>query len=96
MENNIINLQFDKDVSGLAGNEYGYEQYKKQLLGKFDMNKNNIIVFPEQIQKIAISFIQGLFGEILEKIDKNDIEKYITIKTSSERLTEKVVNNIKF
>lgn len=96
MEENIINLQFDKDIAGLAGNEYGYEQYKKQLLGKFDMSKNNIIVFPAQIKKIAISFIQGLFGDILEKIDKNNIEKYITIKTSSERLTEKVVNNIKF
>ena len=31
MENNIIELEFDKTISGLAGNDYGYEEYKISL-----------------------------------------------------------------
>ncbi len=96
MKNNIIELEFDKTIAGLAGNDYGYEEYKRQIMDKFDYNNNNIIIFPEYIRKVAISFVQGMFRDILEKIDKNEIEKYVTIKSSSEQLTKKIMNNIKF
>ena len=96
MENNIIELKFERTIAGLAGNDYGYEEYKKQIKEKFDYKKNNTIIFPEQIRKVAISFVQGMFREILEKIDKNEIEKYVTIESSSEQLTKKIVSNIKF
>jgi len=96
MENNIIELKFERTIAGLAGNDYGYEEYKKQIKGKIDYKKNNTIIFPEQIRKVAISFIQGMFREILERIDKNEIEKYVTIESSSEQLTKKIVSNIKF
>ena len=96
MENNIIELKFERTIAGLAGNDYGYEEYKKQIREKFDYNKNKPIIFPVKIRKVAISFVQGMFREILEKIDKNEIEKYVTIKSSSEQLTKKIVSNIKF
>ena len=41
MEKNNINLEFDKSISGLAGNEYGYQEYKKQIKEKFDIKKIN-------------------------------------------------------
>ena len=96
MENNIIELEFDKTIAGLAGNDYGYEEYKKQIMDKFNYDKKNTIVFPEQIKKVAISFVQGMFKDILKVIDKNEIEKYVIIKSSSEQLTNTIVNNIKF
>lgn len=96
MKDNIIELKFDKTISGLAGNDFGYEEFKKQIRDKFDYTTNNIIIFPGTIQKVAISFIQGMFKDILEKIDKNIIENYVTIKSSSEQLTKKIVDNIKF
>ncbi len=97
MENNIIELEFDdKTISGLAGNDYGYEEYKKQIKDKFNYNKKNIIIFPEQIKKVAISFVQGMFKDILKEIDKNEIEKYVFIKSSSEQLTKRIWTNIKF
>lgn len=96
MENNIIKLEFDKTMSGLAGNDYGYEEYKKQIMNKFDYTKINTIIFPEHIKKVAISFVQGMFTEILKVIDKNEIEKYVIIKSSSEQLTNKIISNIKF
>lgn len=96
MENKIIKLEFDKTISGLAGNDYGYEEYKKQIKSNFDYDKKNTIIFPEQIKKVAISFVQGMFKDILKVIDKNEIEKYVIIKSSSEKLTNKIVSNIKF
>lgn len=96
MENNVIELEFDKTIAGLAGNDYGYEEYKKQILNKFDYNKKNTIIFPKEIKKVAISFVQGMFKDILKEIDKNEIEEYVIIKSSSEQLTNKIVNNIKF
>ena len=96
MEDNMIILNFEKTISGLAGNDFGYEEYKKQIKDKFDYEKNNIIVFPAEIRKVAISFIQGMFRDILEKIDKNEIENYVTIRSSSEQLTNKIISNIKF
>ena len=96
MEKNNINLEFDKTISGLAGNEYGYEEYKKQIKEKFDIEKLNIITFPNNIEKVAISFIQGMFRDILSKINKDELEKYVQINSSSEELTQKIINNIKF
>lgn len=96
MEKNIIELEFDKTIAGLAGNDYGYEEYKKQMMEKFNYEKMNIIIFPNQITKVAISFVQGMFSDILKKIKKNEIEKYVTIKSSSEQLSKKIVSDIKF
>lgn len=93
---NIIELKFDNTISGLAGNEFGYEEYKKQIKDKFKYDSMNIIIYPVTIRKVAISFTQGMFREILEKIDKNEIEKYVTINSSSEELTKKIMNDIKF
>ena len=96
MNNNIIELNFDKTISGLAGNNYGYEEYKEQIMNKFDSKKMNTIIFPSQIKKVAISFIQGMFRDILKQIDKKEIDKHIIIKSSSEQLTKKIIDNIKF
>ena len=93
---NRIELKFDKTINSLAGNDYGYKEYKDQVENKFKWDEKNEIVFPDNIEKIAISFIQGFARDIVEKIDKNKIEDYITVKSSSEYLTDKIISNMKF
>ena len=93
---NKINLVFDKTISGLAGNLYGVEEYKKQAKNLFKWDEKNEIIFPNHIKKIGISFIQGFFSEILSEIDKNNIDEHISIKSSSEELTNKIMENLKF
>ncbi len=93
---NKIELSFDKSISGLAGNTFGLQEYKKQAMELFDWNGMNEIIFPEHIKKIGISFIQGFFSEILSKIDIDSIDNYISIKSSSEELTDKIMENLKF
>ena len=93
---NRIELVFDKDVAGLAGNDYGYQTYQNQVKSKIKWDDKNVIVFPSYIERVAISFIQGFCREILQKVDKNDVEKIISIESSSESLTEKILMNMKF
>ncbi len=93
---NRIELDFNKTITGLAGNLYGVTEYNKQAKDKFDWNGMNEIIFPNHITKVSISFVQGFFKEILEKINKEDIDDYVTIKTSADELTEKIIGNIKF
>ena len=93
---NKITLEFDKTITGLAGNPFGVSEYEKQAKYKIKWDDKNEIVFPNHIKKIGISFIQGFFSEILNRFDKNDIDKYIIIKSSSDELTDKVMENLKF
>lgn len=67
------------DINRLAGNSYGQEIYNKikneiTLPGKYQ------IVFPERIEDIAISFIQGFTSEIFKKISKDQFFEYFEIE----------------
>ena len=90
---NRINLVFDKQLTRLAGNHYGYEN---QIKDKINWEEVNEIIFPQQIDRIAVSFIQGFAKEILKKVDKNDVEKLFVFKASNKELEDKILNNIIF
>lgn len=89
MEKKIV-LEFPNTISRLAGNSFGKDIYINQVKDRVDLSQNNVIVIPNTIQDIAISFVQGFTEEILEKIDLDEFEKYITIEG-----TEKVVTKFK-
>lgn len=68
MKNKIVLLDFDdKTLTGVAGYDYGKEIFEKQVSQFFDKEKNITIQFPEQIERIAISFVQGFTKEPFEK-----------------------------
>ncbi|KEH89613.1 hypothetical protein Z965_02400 [Clostridium novyi A str. BKT29909] len=79
---NIIELQFDKSISRLAGNDYGQEVYNNQVKDKIKFECNNIIVIPNCIEDIAISFVQGFIMQILNHISKDEFFDYISIKAN--------------
>lgn len=89
MKDNIIELEYDKLVTNLTGNKLGRAEFKKQIEPKLDYTKLNVIVFPEQIEDVGMSFFQGLYQEIINKFGKNDIESHIQIKSSHIELVEK-------
>lgn len=93
---NRINLVFDKTITRLAGNEFGYKTYLEQVEGKIDWDNKNVITFPNEIDRIAISFIQGFVRDILKKIDKNKIGELIVFEANTKELVEKILSNINF
>ena len=52
------------------------------------------IVFPDNIKKLASSFIQGFFGEIIENIGIVGIEKQVTIVAENDKLPKSIIENL--
>ena len=82
-----INLEFPKSETRLAGFPYGENVYQSQA-------KELTIIFPDQIEKVASSFVQGFFANIVMEIGYKGIEKNVIIKTKNENLTSSIRKNI--
>ena len=91
---NRIELIFAKADISLAGFPYGKEVYEEQVKEKIDISDITEIVFPERIEYIASSFVQGFFSEIINMVGYKVVEKNIIIVTGFEELTESVYENL--
>ena len=93
MDKNTFQLDFDTDVTRLAGNLYGREVYNKQLRGKIEFDKISVIVFPKEIENVASSFVQGFFADIVDHIGFNGINDKIEIQ-ANDKVKEKVKRSL--
>lgn len=92
-----FNLKVDKTFSGLAGFEYGKEIYEKQVkneLSKKDFEDGICIIFPENIQLVASSFVQGFFSELLSRFGYYGVLKFLEVKSSSKDLSEYIIESL--
>ncbi|MCX0370217.1 hypothetical protein LIZ77_05460 [Clostridium perfringens] len=92
---NRIELSFKNTISRLAGNSFGKDIYEKQAKDKIDFDGVNIIVIPDTIEDIAISFVQGFISEILEKCDLNSFSEHFKIE-GNKKVVEKFKKSIYF
>lgn len=69
----------DRSLTKLAGNSYGRKLFREQVDGKIDLDQPFTIEFPEQIDYLASSFIQGFFGKIYTEIGREGMEKNFDI-----------------
>lgn len=91
---NKIELSFDKKLSGLAGYQYGMSEYKKQVEGKIDFDEDIILIFPDNIVRIASSFIQGFFEEMVGKIGISGIEERVKIESTRNDMKDIIIKNL--
>ena len=89
-----INLIFPKSETRLAGFPYGEEIYRNQVKGTISFDDKIKIIFPDQIEKVASSFVQGFFANIVMAIGYKGIEKNVIIKTQNDNLTTSIRKNI--
>jgi hypothetical protein len=69
----------DRSLTKLAGNSYGRKLFSEQVDGKINLDQPFTIEFPEQIDYLASSFIQGFFGKIYTEIGREGMEKNFDI-----------------
>lgn len=93
MDNKIF-LSFEKSLSGLAGFDFGMETYQKQVYGKVDFNKKITLVFPDNIKRIASSFIQGFFEDFIRHIGLSGIEENLEIQSAKPDMKETIITNL--
>lgn len=80
MKNKINIILEEKTLTSLAGNPYGQLVYKEQVDQKIDFNKKNIIIFPNEIKRVASSFIQGFTSKIYKELNGRKFDDIIEIQ----------------
>ncbi|MDT2872879.1 hypothetical protein P7H79_05785 [Lactococcus lactis] len=90
-----IILNFDKTTSRLSGNPYGKEVYHSQVEDKYtDYSEPLVLVFPDHIKRVAFSFVQGFFTDLVSKIGFEGIANNITIEAGSQKVIDQIINRI--
>lgn len=90
-----ILLKFNKTLTKLAGNTYGQDIYEKQIKKQYSYGEKFKIIFPDEIDNIASSFIQGFFGELVNKIGIQGIKDDIEIESKTiKELKEYIIDNL--
>lgn len=80
---NVFELTFqDKSLSKLTGNKYGRSIFNNQVKEFISYDKPITIVFPDYIDNIGSSFIQGFFDEMVGKIGFSGIKESVEIKSN--------------
>lgn len=90
----IINLEFEKSQTKLAGNPFGRQVYSEQVKNKINYNDEVTFIFPERIDGIATSFIQGFFADMVKNIGITGIKNMVTIQSSIPNLKNIVLYNL--
>lgn len=91
-----IRLEFKNHLTGIAGFLYGQQTYKDQVQSKLKGQLQAMtIVFPDNIERVASSFVQGFFSDIINKVGYDDFDDIVTIKAKTEDLAEEIRGNIR-
>lgn len=68
-----IRIDFSEELSSLAGNSFGRSTYDS-FVEPYINSKKIIVEFPEQIERVAIGFVQGFIYKLGPKEFKRKIE----------------------
>ena len=83
MNKQTITLDVPKDITKLADYSLGASIYENQVKNMIDFSKDIILVFPNHVDRIASSFVQGFFKEIKLQIGISGIEQRFEFQSSS-------------
>ena len=89
-----VQLEFRSDLTKLAGNDFGERIFVEQVRPKIDYNDTIELVFPERIDRIASSFVQGLLGDIVDNIGIEGIRNQVAFVSSISNLKDFVLKNL--
>lgn len=73
-----IELTLNSQLTGLAGNRFGREIYRKQIADKMT-DEGVLAVLPENITNVASSFYEGLFADLSEKYGQERAHELLII-----------------
>lgn len=91
---NTIVLHFDKADTRIAGNPYGKEVFRTQVKDKIDYNDKNVIIFPDEVKRVASSFTQGFFSEIINSVGYSKFLELVDVQAGSEALKNQIMEDL--
>lgn len=91
---NIIYLEIeDKTISRLAGNTFGRRLFDEQVANKYQEDEQMTIVFPRDIQDVAVSFIQGFFKKLVDSMGRDKVLEMVKIDACA-RVQKRIEDNL--
>lgn len=88
-----IYLVFPEGKTRLVGYSNGKYIYNMQLKGEISPDEITYIIFPEQIEKVSSSFLEGLFEDIFNQFGYKVAGEKIRIETKNESLRSSMLMN---
>lgn len=90
MNTNKITLSFeDQTLPSLAGYDYGKKIYHEQVEPVIDFNADKIVIkFPDYKKRIASSFVEGFFSEMIKVIGLDGINTKVEIQSPHRNITD--------
>ena len=88
-----IYLVFPEGKTRLVGYNYGKNIYNMQLKGEISPDEITYIVFPEQIEKVSSSFLEGLFEDIFNQFGYKVAGDKVRVETKNESLKNSMLMN---
>lgn len=92
----IINLIFDGSMTRVAGNPFGRKVYNEQIKDQMDLSTKNKIVFPDTVNGVSISFVQGLMYEIVTERGRSYFKNHFELFSNNEKLNDKLQRSVDF
>lgn len=91
-----IELSFKKDLTKLAGNNFGKQTYTNQMLKIVEKNPDDdyTIVIPQRIDRIASSFIQGFFDSYIKSYGFTALVNHITVESTIQDINELISDSL--
>ena len=96
MNNNTFEIKIkDKTITRLLGNPFGKEVFFNQVKTGINYQEKITIIFPEHVERLVSSFVQGFFEEIKRNIGINGIIDNVDIVSSIDGLKDEIVESLK-
>ena len=87
-------MTFNSSLVALAGNPYGKKEFNNQVRPYIDDGLDYCLIFPEHIEYVVSSFVQGFFGYWLDSMGKDGIIQHIEIKSKHPGLKDSIIKNL--
>lgn len=95
MSENFIELKFKNTLTDLSGNRLGDEVYDTQISHKIDIERKNIVRFPDTVEYIGSSFIEGMYKKLGEKYGKRKAAEIMELTSENEECKKKIEKSLR-
>lgn len=83
-------LKFDKDRTTVSGFKYGKQVFEEQVEPSRKSGEQVSVEFPDNIEIVGMSFVQGFVNTIAEKCGGiKNVKKHLSVKSKRQKVLEK-------
>ncbi|MCL2572181.1 MAG: hypothetical protein FWE11_07225 [Defluviitaleaceae bacterium] len=95
MEKEKIMLEFENKYSKIGDFDYGKDIYEQQAKDRVVFDGENIIAFPDYVDFVSPSFIQGFIAVPIGNVGKENVLEYISFESPRSEVVKQIYNGLR-